>query len=323
MAALRNRPNLKLHLPLPLPAFPSLPPLPPTFNPSPHITSFADLETLSVLGYGTGGTVYKVRHRVTSALYALKMIQLSSSSDDFHRRQISCEMEILSLVDSPHVVGCHGIFKKDPNSPDLDVAFVLEHMDVGSLDSLLRQSGTGNFSEDIIAKVASHVLRGLSYLHGHKIVHRDIKPANLLVNSKMEVKIADFGVSKIVNDGGLRRCSSYVGTHGYMSPERFDPGSHGGCYDGFAGDVWSLGITLWELYVGYFPLLPSGQRPDWATLMYAICFGEIPDFPDSASHQFRDFLSCCLHKDWSQRATVSDLLSHPFVTGEPPAAQVH
>ncbi|PIA63810.1 hypothetical protein AQUCO_00201265v1 [Aquilegia coerulea] len=315
MAVVRKRPQLNLHLPLPestdrRPRFP--PPLPlPLPLPNNNNSSFStvdrlsDLEKLQVLGHGNSGTVYKVRHKRTLATYALKVIH--GDCDTTVRRQIFREMEILRRTDSPYVVSCNGIFEKSPG----DIAILLEYMDSGTLDNVLRINGT--FSESSLANVALQVLNGLNYLHTHKIVHRDIKPSNLLVNSKMEVKIADFGVSKIMCRS-LDPCDSYVGTCAYMSPERFDPDTYGSNYNGYAGDIWSLGLTLVELYVGHFPFSPPGQKPDWASLMCAICFSDPPSLQESsASEEFRDFIKCCLQKDSSKRWTVMQLLSHPFV----------
>ncbi|CAL0312347.1 unnamed protein product [Lupinus luteus] len=318
MAAVRDRRHLNLRLPLPEPSerrlrFPLL--LPPTtvtntITISTSSTADAispnDIEKLNVLGHGNGGTVYKVRHKRTNAIYALKVVH--SDSDPITRRQIRREMEILRQTDSPHVVQCHGFFEK----PLGEVSIVMEYMDLGTLDTLLKNNGT--FSEPKLASVARQVLNGLSYLHAHKIMHRDIKPSNLLVNSNMEIKIGDFGVSKIMRRT-LDACNSYVGTCAYMSPERFDPESYGGNYDGYAGDIWSLGLTLFELYVGYFPLLPSGQRPDWATLMCSICFGDPPSLPEGASAEFRNFIECCLKKESRERWSAAQLLTHPFVKG--------
>ncbi|KAF9625237.1 hypothetical protein IFM89_020823 [Coptis chinensis] len=320
MAVVRKRPQLNLHLPLPettdrRPRFPPPLPLPLPLPPnSSHSTAtnhqevdrLSDLEKLQVLGNGNSGTVYKVRQKRTLQTYALKVIH--GDCDTTVRRQIFREMEILRRTDSPYVVRCHGIFEK----PSGDIAMVLEYMDSGTLDNLLHTIGT--FSESSLANISRQVLNGLNYLHSHKIVHRDIKPSNLLVNSKMEVKIADFGVSKIMCRT-LDPCDSYVGTCAYMSPERFDPDTYGANYNGYAGDIWSLGLTLVELYVGHFPFSPPGQKPDWASLMCAICFGEPPSLQESsASVEFRDFIQCCLQKESSKRWTVLQLLSHPFVT---------
>lgn len=317
MALVRGRRQLNLRLPLPeiserRPRFPL--PLPPennnTTRPSSAAAaasasiSAADLEKLQVLGHGSGGTVYKVRHKRTLKTYALKLVH--GESDSATRRQLFREMDILRRTDSPHVVRCHEIFEK----PSGDIAILMEYMDSGTLETVLRSQGT--FSEAKLADVARKVLNGLHYLHSHKIIHRDIKPANLLVNSAMEVKIADFGVSKIMCRT-LDACNSYVGTCAYMSPERFDPETYGGNYDGYAGDIWSLGLTLMELYMGHFPLLPAGQRPDWATLMCAICFGEPPALPEGVSREFRSFVECCLQKESSKRWSAAQLLSHPFL----------
>ncbi|CAM8940726.1 unnamed protein product [Rhodiola kirilowii] len=280
--------------------------VPPTTLSSSSTTQLSDYDKIHVLGHGNGGTVYKVQHKRTAAVHALKIIH--THSDPLVRRQIFREMDIIRrTADSPHVVRCHGIFEQ----PSGDIAILMEYMDSGTLDTLLRSSG--NFSEALLSIVARQVLHGLTYLHSHKIIHRDIKPSNLLVNARMEVKISDFGVSKVMCRS-LDSCNSYVGTCAYMSPERFDPDTYGSNYDGYAGDIWSLGLTLLELYMGYFPLLPSGQRPDWATLMCAICFGEPPSLPEEASEEFRSFVECCLQKEASKRWSASMLLTHPFLS---------
>ena len=328
MALVRHRrhPNLRLPLPEPSERCPRFP-LPPTTtttttNSASKFSSAAacgdaistgDIEKLEVLGHGNGGTVYKVRHKRTSAIYALKVVH--SGSDATTRRRIRTETEILRrAADSPFVVRYHGSFE---NPFSGDVAILMEYMDAGTLETLLKTNGT--FDEASLAKVARDILKGLNYLHARNIVHRDIKPANLLVNKKNEVKIGDFGVSKLMCRT-LDPCNSYVGTCAYMSPERFDPDAYGGNYNGYAADIWSLGLTLLELYMGHFPLLQEGQRPDWATLMWAICFGEPPKLPESASSEFRSFMECCLKKESSERWTAPQLLTHPFVCTNDPEA---
>ncbi|TKY44835.1 Mitogen-activated protein kinase kinase 9 [Spatholobus suberectus] len=312
MALVRHgrHPNLRLpELSERRPRFPL--PLPPaTAKPAAgDAISAGDLEKLAVLGHGNGGTVYKVRHKTTSAIYALKIIH--GDADATTGRRALAEISILRRVtDCPHVVRFHGSFEK----PSGDVAILMEYMDGGTLETALRDGGT--FSEDRLAAVARDVLGGLACLHGRSIAHRDIKPANVLVNSEGHVKIADFGVSKLMCRT-LEACNSYVGTCAYMSPERFDPEAYGGNYNGFASDIWSLGLTLFELYVGHFPFLQAGQRPDWATLMCAICFGDPPSLPETASPEFRSFVECCLKKESGERWTAAQLLTHPFLRKDP------
>ncbi|XP_031110493.1 mitogen-activated protein kinase kinase 9-like [Ipomoea triloba] len=317
MALVRERRQINLRLPLPEPSQrrPRFPlPLPPSSSSTTTASSstssaafsMSDFEKLHVLGHGNGGTVYKVRHKRTSAIYALKVVH--GDSDPAVRRQIFREISILRCTDSPHVIKCHGT----SDIPGGDIAILMEYMDAGTLESLMKSSQKKVFSEDSLAKIAKQVLLGLDYLHSHKIIHRDLKPANLLVNREMEVKIADFGVSKMMRRS-LDPCNSYVGTCAYMSPERFDPDTNGGNYNGYAGDIWSLGLTLMELYMGHFPFLHEGQRPDWATLMCAICFCEPPSLPAEASPEFKDFIDSCLQKESSKRWSTQQLLQHPFV----------
>ncbi|KAL2920426.1 Mitogen-activated protein kinase kinase 7 [Bienertia sinuspersici] len=305
MALVKERKQLNLRLPLPLPEKsqrrPSYPlPLPP--HPSTN-TSFqlSDFTKLSVLGSGSGGTVYKVAHKLNANIYALKLI--SSDPNPTHLRQLCREKEILRRMissESPYIVRCHGIIEK----ADGDLAILMEYMDEGTLADALKTRGSFCDSEFILSKMAYQILNGLKYLHSHKIVHRDIKPSNLLLNSNWDVKISDFGVGRIMGRT-LDPCNSYVGTCAYMSPERFDPDTYGyggGNYNGYAADIWSLGLTLMELYLGYFPFLQPGQRPDWATLMCAICFGDPPTLPvGRGSPEFRSFVSCCLQKEATLR----------------------
>ncbi|XP_049349344.1 mitogen-activated protein kinase kinase 9 [Solanum verrucosum] len=325
MAVVRDRRHLNLRLPLPEPSErrPRFPlPLPPssvsTVNSTANTTttttttttastttiSISELEKLKVLGHGNGGTVYEVRHKRTSVIYALKVVH--GDSDPEIRRQILREISILRRTDSPYVIKCHGVIDMTGG----DIGILMEYMNAGTLENLLKSQST--FSELCLAKIAKQVLGGLDYLHSHKIIHRDLKPSNLLVNREMEVKIADFGVSKIMGRT-LDPCNSYVGTCAYMSPERFDPDTYGGNYNGYAADIWSLGLTLMELYMGHFPFLPPGQRPDWATLMCAICFGEPPSLPENTSEKFNDFMKCCLQKESSKRWSAHQLLQHPFI----------
>ncbi|KAJ3376598.1 MAP kinase kinase (MEK) [Lobulomyces angularis] len=114
----------------------------------------------------------------------------------------------------------------------------MEVMDMGSFDSILQK--LGKFDEATIAKIAVRVINGLAYLNEvHKIVHRDIKPSNILLNSKGEIKIADFGVSKELVDGTVD--GTFTGTMKYMSPECLEMKKRKESRSNFKGDIWSLG----------------------------------------------------------------------------------
>ncbi|GLT80584.1 hypothetical protein SLA2020_520170 [Shorea laevis] len=302
----RHHHALRLSLPPPIPApdFRHRRHVGPT---SPDVESLADLEKLTVLGHGNGGTVYKVRHRKNASVYALKVLRFDEDATVI-RHQAACEAEILKRVDSPFIVKCLAVF----DTIGGELCFLMEHMERGSLhDALcLREI----LQEDIISGVAERVLRGLHYLHGLQIVHGDIKPSNLLIDGNGDVKIADFGVSKIVV-GTCNAGDACMGTCAYMSPERIDPERwDGDNADGFAGDIWSLGVVVLECFVGHYPLIGIGEKPDWAALMCAICFAERLEMPETASPELRSFARRCLERDWRKRGTVVELLDHPFIS---------
>ncbi|GLJ12299.1 hypothetical protein SUGI_0188250 [Cryptomeria japonica] len=306
--ATKKRLELKLPISIPLRHHILMPmplPLPPQENLKNSIKGLCDLEKVGVLGHGSQGSVYKVLHRRSSSYFALKVVRLDC--DPSSTRQIMREVEIAKKINSPSIVKCEGVFEQGGN-----INFVLEYMDGGSLANLLKHKR--RMTESCIAKIARQVLEGLKYLHSERIVHRDIKPSNLLIDrSSGVVKIADFGVSGIVSQSMDVSCNSYVGTCAYMSPERFDPDTYRGSCNGYEGDLWSLGLAMLECYLGHFPFLPPAQEPDWVTLMCAICFGDPPLVPPTASKEFQSFIKCCLQKNPRSRWTASELLHHPFL----------
>ncbi|EFJ08236.1 hypothetical protein SELMODRAFT_90224 [Selaginella moellendorffii] len=264
--------------------------------------SLEDLEKREILGQGSGGKVYKVVHVRTGVVYALKTIH--PKTDAAITKQIKREKEISMRSKAPYVVQCYGVFDKGG-----EISLVLEYMDGGTLAHVLKRHP--RIEEPYLATITQYVLKGLLYLHSNKIVHRDIKPSNLLLNSKGEVKIADFGVSTELAST-FAECNTFVGTCAYMSPERFKLHEARGGFN-YSADIWSLGLVLLQCALGYFPYLSHGQEADWMTLMCNICEWEVPSPPEGTSLEFQDLVKACLQKEPACRPNAFQLLQHPFL----------
>lgn len=279
-----------------------------TSAPAPEDMRLSDLDWIADLGEGGFAKVCKARHYRTGEVFALKM---SFGRDPLAEE----EAKVLGrAAGAPHVVGCHAML----HGPDGKPAYVLEYMDAGSLDSLMRRRGGLGIPEPALAEAAAQCVMGLAQLHSRGVAHLDVKPGNLLANARGEIKISDFNTSRILYGGAGERLevSITAGTSRYFSPERFALKARAGPHGAMAADVWGLGVTTLELFLGRVAVLPGARKASFEQLEKAICHGEPPSVPEDAeaSAELRGFVSACLHKDPERRATVPKLLTHPFLT---------
>eukprot|EP00271_Cylindrocystis_brebissonii_P006341 TRINITY_DN1907_c0_g1_i3.p1 TRINITY_DN1907_c0_g1~~TRINITY_DN1907_c0_g1_i3.p1 ORF type:complete len:353 (+),score=59.99 TRINITY_DN1907_c0_g1_i3:770-1828(+) len=267
-----------------------------------EITALADLEALTVLGQGSTAVVSLVRHKRTGRTYALK--EMAMSIEESVRTQIKKELAI-NQRKREHVVECYQTFYRDGK-----FSIILEYMDAGALsDTLMIME---RILEPDLAVVARQALLGLQSLHNDHIIHRDIKPSNILLSRRGEVKITDFGVSTVLTST-LDVGNTFVGTYTYMSPERISPSGFGHSYN---SDTWSLGLTLLECAIGFFPYLPP-KESGWSNfyeLLNTVVETPAPGAnPDHFSPEFCSFIADCLQKDPKSRPTAAECLAHPFI----------
>ncbi|KAJ3077403.1 MAP kinase kinase (MEK) [Podochytrium sp. JEL0797] len=257
-----------------------------------------DLEFLGELGAGNGGTVSLVKHIPSGILMARKNITVSVDDEANRKkaeRQLKSELKILHIVRSEYIVSSYGAFSHDGG-----VCVCIEYMDLGSLDGIYKKHGP--IAEGTVVRIAVHVLRGLMYLAEHSILHRDIKPSNILVNTKGQVKITDFGVSKQLLDTLAR---TFTGTQGYLAPERITSGD---VYT-VTSDVWALGLTLIEIATAknVYPMMTLFE------MMTFVQECEPPSLPPGKfSPLFDDLISKCVVKDHMKRSGPEELLTHPY-----------
>ncbi|KYG49662.1 hypothetical protein M433DRAFT_965 [Acidomyces richmondensis BFW] len=271
-----------------------------------------DLELLKDLGAGNGGSVSKVRHTGLNIVMAQKVIHVEAKKEV--RRRIVRELQIMHECNSPYIVTFYGAFMNESG----DVTMCMEYMDCGSLDAISKNFGP--IRVDVLGKIAEAILGGLKYLYlAHRIMHRDIKPSNVLVNSKGQIKLSDFGVSAELENSVA---DTFVGTGTYMAPERIQ----GSPYT-VKSDVWSVGLTLMELAIGKFPFSMSndgdGEDDEEAAgpqgildLLQQIVLEPSPKLPKSEAFPqiLEDFIAKCLMKNPDERPTPQELYdADPFL----------
>ncbi|KAH3663606.1 hypothetical protein OGAPHI_005007 [Ogataea philodendri] len=285
-----------------------------------------ELVLLKKLGSGNSGTVSKVLHLPTQKTMARKIIHIDAK--EVIQSQIIRELRIMHECDSPFIIGFYGTFLHEG-----DVVICMEYVDCGSLDKIYKV--TGPFPEFMLKHIAYSVLSGLVYLYdNHRIIHRDVKPSNVLLDSKGNIKLCDFGVSReLINS----MADTFVGTSTYMSPERIQ----GGVYN-VKGDVWSLGLMLFELASGIFAFggAPEGcvqevsglqgdpqrKTPDSILDLLQRIVNETPPSlkeSDGYSPELCQFVALCLKKE-KDRPDPHTLLKHSFLSGfaEPDSVKV-
>ncbi|OEL38344.1 Mitogen-activated protein kinase kinase 9, partial [Dichanthelium oligosanthes] len=270
----------------------------PVAAPAPEQTRLSDLDWIGDLGVGGFACVTKARHRRTGAVFALKM-----SFDD--GPDIEEEAKVLSrAAGSPHVIDCHYAMLRAPGG---EPAFLLEIMDAGSLGRIMRRRPGKGIPEAALAEVAAQCVVSLAQLHSRGVAHLDVKPDNFLANSRGEIKISDFNTSRILYGGAGEHLQVRIAcsTSSYFSPERFAPNTHAGPHGAMAADVWGLGITVLELFLGRFAVLADAEKASVEEVKQAICHGGPPRVPDEAeaSAELRRFVAAC-HSATAARAPV-------------------
>mmetsp|Transcript_14135 Transcript_14135/g.14189 ORF Transcript_14135/g.14189 Transcript_14135/m.14189 type:complete len:245 (+) Transcript_14135:25-759(+) len=175
----------------------------------------SEIELGQVIGHGSSGVVFAGRHVPTNTLLALKSINIYERD---RRKQLENDLKALDEFSSPFLVSYYGAFFGDGV-----VKVAMELMDLGSsrkIISVLAGRQEPVLPEEILYALSFPILKGLQYLHTEKhMIHRDIKPDNVLINSKGEIKLSDFGICReLANSAAF--CNSFVGTITYMSPER-------------------------------------------------------------------------------------------------------
>ena len=214
-----------------------------TLSPEELAPHFPQLEILECLGRGGMGVVYKARQKSLGRIVALKLLAPERAEDPAFAERFANEAKALAALNHPHIVGVY-----DFGRAGGFYFLLMEFVDGVNLRQAMK---AGRFTPEQALAVVPPVCEALQFAHEHGIVHRDIKPENLLLDKDGRVKIADFGIAKMLHadgsDVGFAE-SQPAGTPQYMAPEqkahrRTD----------HRADIYSLGVVLYELLTGELP----------------------------------------------------------------------
>ncbi|MCI0695466.1 protein kinase [candidate division KSB1 bacterium] len=206
------------------------------------------------LGGGGMGVVYKAEDTRLKRLVALKFLPLDLTRNEEARLRFINEAQAASALDHPNICTIYEI--DETRKGQLFIA--MAYCEGGTLR---KKVSSNQLSVTSVIDIATQIAQGLATAHQHGIVHRDVKPANVIVTNEGVVKIIDFGLAKLIGIKGLTKASAAMGTVAYMSPEQL----RGEVVD-HRSDIWSLGVTLYEMATGQLPFREAHEL----ALVYAI-----------------------------------------------------
>ena len=209
-------------------------------------TLFPQLEILELLGTGGMGAVYKARQPGLDRVVALKLLLPDIGSDPAFTQRFAREAQALARLNHPHIVGVYEFGQAGDTS-----FIVMEHVDGTNLRHTLE---TGALKPKHALVLVPQICEALQYAHDKGVVHRDIKPENILLATDGSVKIADFGLSRILGNENqptmLTGTHQIMGTPRYMAPEQLE----GARSVDHRADIYSLGVVFYEMLTGELPI---------------------------------------------------------------------
>ena len=265
-----------------------------------------------VLGDGTSGQVRRAIHRQSGTEYAVKVISLRRHLDTTNMEH---EVSLLQSLDHPYIVQLVDVFVHH----GVAMYLVMELVAGGDLfDRIVEHQ---RYTQVDARRVMRRLLSAVFYLHEHcNVVHRDLKPENILCQSPTHVKLADFGLAKIMKDDGLK---TFCGTPQYFAPEvlqRRHTVAGSGRY-GKPADMWSLGVILYILLTGKPPFGADMDEPQ------QLDFEEDDDGDSSSTWKAmpfaQDLVQQLLRHDPKRRLAVRQACDHPWINIDDGDTHIH
>ena len=290
--------------------------------------TIGELTCVKFLGSGYYGDVFLYQQNKTNNIYAVKMIDKSRAKHSKSYKYLVSELQILKKLNHPNIAQ---LIKVIDNETQAHLLLVMEYCNGGSLSECLKkyeEKYNMPFTEEIVQYLTKQIVNALVYIHGNNIIHRDLKSENIMAHfkneedkinlnmMKAEIKIIDFGLSKIIlSSKGF--ATSLVGTPLYEDPKilemnfKLNKDIKNFQYSKEA-DIWSLGCICFEMIKGskVFETEPSYE------LVKKLKEGNY-NLPQTSSREFISFLHGMLQYDGKLRLTARQLLDKSFLRKKP------
>jgi tRNA A-37 threonylcarbamoyl transferase component Bud32 len=268
------------------------------------MAAFPQLEIVELIGHGGMGVVYKARQPKLDRFVALKILPQSLAADAAFAERFNREARVLARLNHPGIVtvfdfGQSGGF----------FFLLMEFVDGVNLRQAMQ---AGHFSPQQALYLVPKICDALQFAHNEGVLHRDIKPENILLDTRGRVKIADFGIAKLVGEPKenmtLTAIGMAVGTPNYMAPEQLE---HPQDVDQRA-DIYSLGVVFYEMLTGELPIgrfAPPSQKS-----------AVDPRVDEVVLHALEKEREKRYHSAGEVKTSVEAITGHPATPGQGPAA---
>lgn len=251
--------------------------------------NLSDFTILRQIGKGASGRVYLVEDNRTKERLALKVIEKKTvyESDDAYRHALDERLVLQLASHHPYILHLKYAFQNARR-----LFLVTEYCPGGDLFDCMDKRALP-LEEKVARVVAAEILLALEHIHSFGVVYRDLKLENILLDGEGHIRIADFGLSKVLkgNDGNLRRTDTFCGTREYVAPEMI----RGESYD-TSLDLWAYGVLLYEMLSGRTPFYTPQHNQIYKRIEKAPIF-----YPHHLSPDVRGLIEKLLKREPSQR----------------------
>lgn len=204
------------------------------------VTTLDYYKFMKLIGKGAFGKVTLGIHKLTGKQVAIKTVDKSLMKDEYQKKKVLQEVHLLKKVRHQNVIRLLEVFESPKH-----LLMVMEYAGGGDLLQYVKKRR--RLEEDEARKIFRQVVYGLAHCHCRSVLHRDIKLDNILLDNDGEIKICDFGVSRIIKKN--QKITEQCGTPAYIAPEIISDNG----YEGFSADIWSMGVLLYAMLCGTVP----------------------------------------------------------------------